>query len=137
VRARENALYGRYRSWFLGRVEDPGAIYANARLALLPTTSGHGLSIKSVEAMASGLPLIATRHALRGMDEAAFSLQNLTLADAPQDFAAALRNAAELPGLSEAERRASASRRYYEQNFSATAYQRNLLALIAPLAPRI
>ena len=136
VRAQQGALYERYRSWFLGRVEDPGAIYANARLALLPTISGHGLSIKTVEAMASGLPLIATRHALRGMDATAFSLQNVTLADAPQDFAAALRKAAAALGLSEVERRASATRSYFMRNFSAEAYQRNLLALIAPLLPR-
>jgi len=53
VRSREPMLFERHKDWFLGRVEDPGAIYAGARLALLPTISGHGLSIKTVEAMAS------------------------------------------------------------------------------------
>ncbi len=57
--------------WFLGRVEDPGAVYANARLVLLPTIGGTGLSIKTVEALSSGLPLIATPQALRGMDREA------------------------------------------------------------------
>ncbi len=69
VRSRDGALFERYKNWFLGRVENPGAIYAGARLVLLPTIDGHGLSIKTVEAMASGLPLIATRLALRGMGD--------------------------------------------------------------------
>ncbi|HMK88528.1 MAG TPA: glycosyltransferase, partial [Methylocystis sp.] len=67
LRARDAALHEHFRGWFLGRVADPGAVYANAKAALLPTISGHGLSIKTVEALASGLPLVATRHALRGM----------------------------------------------------------------------
>ncbi len=133
VRARDGALYERYKSWFLGRVNDPGTVYANARLGLLPTISGHGLSVKTVEAMASGLPLIATSSALRGMGEEAFALKGLRLADAPSDFAAALREAAAALGWSEAERKASAVRAYFDAHFSAQAYQRNLLKLIGPM----
>ena len=42
VRTRAPDLYAAYRDWFLGRVEDPGAIYAGARLVLLPTSAGTG-----------------------------------------------------------------------------------------------
>jgi len=133
VRAREGELYERFRGWFLGRVEDPGAVYANAKAALLPTISGHGLSIKTVEALASGLPLIATRLALRGMDEEALALPGVTLADDAAAFAAALRDAAAAPVPSAEERKASAARAYFDAHFSNAAYRRNLLALAAPL----
>jgi len=32
VRSRDGALFEHYKDWFLGRVENPGAIYASARL---------------------------------------------------------------------------------------------------------
>ena len=130
VRARDAALHERHRGWFTGRVEDPAAVYANAKAALLPTISGHGLSIKTVEAMASGLPLVSTRLALRGMDEAAFSLEGVTVTEDPAGFAAALRALAAGPVPSPADRRASAARAYYEAHFSQAAYQRNLLRLV-------
>jgi glycosyltransferase involved in cell wall biosynthesis len=133
VKAREPALYERYKSWFLGWVDDPGAVYRSAKCVALPTIGGHGLSIKTVEAMASGLPLIATRLALRGMGEEALRLEGVTIADAPQDFAEALRKVAATPAPSEAERKASRVQAYYEAQFSARAYERNLMALIAPL----
>lgn len=134
VKAREPALFEAHKSSFLGRVEDPGAIYATARLALLPTISGHGLSIKSVEAMASGLPLIATAHAFRGMraDPAMFS--NVVVADRAEDFAAALREAVSRPSIPTPEQRAASdTRRFYDANFSLAAYERNLAALTGPL----
>jgi len=136
VRSREPMLFERHKDWFLGRVEDPGAIYAGARLALLPTISGHGLSIKTVEAMASGLPLIATALAFRGMGEEALDLAGLGCADTPQLFASKLRQAAQSPAPTEAERRASAMRAYYDAHFSATAYEQNLAELITPLLAR-
>jgi glycosyltransferase involved in cell wall biosynthesis len=139
VRSRDGALFERYKHWFLGRVENPGAIYASARLVLLPTIDGHGLSIKTVEAMASGLPLIATSLALRGMvplrgsGDRALALEGVVIADAPADFAAALKDAARAPTWSEERRRASAARAYYDAHFSAKAYERNLERLVAPL----
>ncbi len=81
VRARAPEQYERYSRWFLGRVDDPGALYARARLVLLPTVSGTGLSIKTVEAMSSGLPIVASPLALRGMDEAALGIAGLRVAE--------------------------------------------------------
>ncbi|MGJ0508366.1 MAG: glycosyltransferase [Methylocystis sp.] len=132
VRSRASAEYAAYRNWFLGRVDDPGVIYAKARLALLPTISGTGLSIKTVEAMSSGLPLIATPQALRGLDAEAFELSNVTLADTAEAFAAALRAAA--AGKREDSGRAtSPTRAYYEKRFSLAAYRQGVAALAAPL----
>lgn len=131
VRASAREEYAAYKDWFLGRVEDPGAIYGGARLVLLPTISGTGLSIKTVEAMSSGLPLIATPQALRGMDEAASALQNITIVDTAEAFAAALRAAAAAPG--DSDRASSATRAYYETRFSLAAYRECLKATVMPL----
>jgi glycosyltransferase involved in cell wall biosynthesis len=134
VKAREPALYAAYRSWFVGRVADPGAAYATARLVLLPTISGHGLSIKTVEAMASGLPLIATAHAFRGMRVEPSSFANVVVAEGAEDFAGALSRAAAGGTVpTETERAASDTRRFYEAHFSLAAYERELAVLAPPL----
>lgn len=133
VKACEPELFARYKSWFLGRVDDPGAIYAAAKLVLLPTIGGHGLSIKTVEAMASGLPLVSTKLALRGMSDEALRLEGVSIAEAPQAFAAATRRAAASPTRTPQERETCATRAFYDAHFSAQAYERNLLALLAPL----
>ncbi len=133
VKARAPDLFARYKSWFLGRVDDPGAVYAGAKLVLLPTIDGHGLSIKTVEAMASGLPLVSTKLALRGMSEEALRLEGVSIAETRQDFARAVKHAAAMPSRMPQERRESATRAYFEAHFSAQAYEKNLLALIAPL----
>jgi glycosyltransferase involved in cell wall biosynthesis len=134
VKARDPALYQAAQSSFVGRVEDPAAVYAAARLVLLPTISGHGLSIKTVEAMASGLPLIATRLAFRGMraEEARFA--GVVIADDADSFATALRAAAADPRIpSPAERAASDTRRFYEENFSLASYAQRLATLATDL----
>jgi len=133
VKARAPTEYDANRAFFRGRVPDPAAVYANARLALLPTIDGHGLSIKTVEAMASGLPIVATPLALRGMGEAAFALARVDVAEGAEDFASALRAAAARPAPGEAERQSSAARAFYDAHFSQAAYERNLLRLAAPL----
>ncbi len=67
VKRRDAALYESHRALFKGRVDDIGAVYANAGCVLLPTVEGHGLSIKAVEALSCGAPLVATPLAFRGM----------------------------------------------------------------------
>lgn len=133
VRARAPEEYAACKDWFLGRVDDPGAVYAHARLALLPTISGTGLSIKTVEAMSSGLPLVATPQALRGMDADALALDGVKVAETAEDFARALRVAAAAPAPDESVRRASATRTYYETRFSLEAYEGRLAMLAVPL----
>ncbi len=138
VRSQAPELYRRCAGQFTGRIDDPGAAYARAKLVLLPTVGGTGLSIKSVEALSSGLPIIATTLAMRGMTTQALSLDGVTLADSPEDFAAALNAAVARPAPDAAARRASAGRRYYDQHFSLAAYQRNLAAAAGSLiSPRI
>lgn len=134
VRSKAPEQYAAYKDWFLGRVEDPGVVYANARLALLPTISGTGLSIKTVEALSSGLPLIATTQAMRGMDEEALSLPGVVIVSSAEEFADALNRAAAVSApLDEARRRGSPARRYYESRLSLAAYKASLGVLAAAL----
>ncbi|WP_018264925.1 glycosyltransferase [Methylosinus sp. LW4] len=134
VKARDPALYAAHRASFVGRVDDPGAAYATARLVLLPTISGHGLSIKTVEALASGLPLLSTSHAFRGMHVDLARFADVTIADSAEDFARALKAAAADARVpSEAQRAASEMRRFYDAHFSLDAYRANLAALAPAL----
>lgn len=133
VRSRAPDEYRRYRDWFVGRVDDARRVYENARLVLLPMVKGFGLSIKTLEAMASGLPMIATSAALRGMQEDVMNLGDVTVADDSESFANALRRKAREPRRTEAQRRTSGVRAYFDANFSQAVYHRNLEALVAPL----
>ncbi|MGD9539518.1 MAG: glycosyltransferase [Methylocystis sp.] len=133
IRSKAPEQYAAYKDWFLGRVDDPRAVYANARIALLPTISGTGLSIKSVEALSSGLPLIATTQAMRGMDEEALRLPGVVIADSASEFADALSRAAATAPLDESARRVSPARRYYESRFSLAAYKASLGVLTGAL----
>src|ERR1019366_2199198 len=91
VKNRDRALYEAHRALFKGRIADLGAVYAYAACILLPTVEGHGLSIKAVEALSSGAPLIATTAAFRGMGVDSSRLANVTLREDAPGFAAALR----------------------------------------------
>lgn len=133
VRAQAPELHARHQSWFAGRVENPGVFYASARLALLPTVSGTGLSIKTVEALASGLPLIATTRAFRGMDAEALRLEGVVIADSAQEFADALRESAAKSPLQPAQRGGAATRRFYDERLSFAAFQRDLAGLARSL----
>jgi glycosyltransferase involved in cell wall biosynthesis len=54
----------------LGQVTDPQQFFNAVDLVVLPSQSGSGIQEKAVEAVASGLPVVATPHALRGLGEA-------------------------------------------------------------------
>ncbi len=132
-RARAPALLKRHAELFKGRVEDLNAAYANAAAILLPTTEGHGISIKTVEAMSSGAPLIATPLAFRGMKLDPSRLNNVTLAPDAASFAAALRRAHASRLQPQPNYKESDTRRAYEKHFSLNAYRRALLELVVPL----
>ena len=134
LKNRDKALYEAHRTLFKGRVADIGAVYAEAGCILLPTTEGHGLSIKAVEALSSGAPLIATPQAFRGMGVDPRTLGNVTLRENAASFAAALREAAAALGAGGTPAgAASDTRRLYEAAFSPRAYAQALAKATAPL----
>jgi polysaccharide biosynthesis protein PslH len=132
VRERAAGEFELRKEWFVGRVADLNSVYQSSRLILLPAISGHGLSIKAVEAMASGLPIIATRHAFRGMEKDASHIGGITIVDSSEEFAEALALANKDNRVPrDLDRQNSPTRRYYEEHFSLTGYTNNLARLVA------
>jgi hypothetical protein len=138
VKNRESVLYEAHRALFKGRVADLGAVYADAGCILLPTVEGHGLSIKAVEALSSGAPLIATTAAFRGMGIDPSRLANVTLGEDAPGFAAALRETcAKLrAGSLPRDCATSDTRRLYDAVFSPRAYAGALTRIAVPLLER-
>ncbi len=134
VKSRDAALYETHRALFKGRVDDIGAVYASAGCVLLPTVEGHGLSIKAVEALSCGAPLVATPLAFRGMQVDPRRLSNVALAESAADFAQAWRAAQVRADRGETpQSETSDTRRLYEESFSPQAYARTLGAAVAQL----
>ncbi|HEY5141976.1 MAG TPA: glycosyltransferase [Solirubrobacteraceae bacterium] len=68
-----------------GWLEDLTPVFAGARVSVAPLRYGAGLKIKSVEAMAHGVPVVSTAVGAEGMLIAAG--EHLLIADEPHDFA--------------------------------------------------
>jgi glycosyltransferase involved in cell wall biosynthesis len=66
--------------------------YKNIDIAINPALYGSGLKIKTVEAIAYGIPLVTTSIGAQGLHEE--SGRSFLLADTPQEFAAAIRTLA-------------------------------------------
>jgi sugar transferase (PEP-CTERM/EpsH1 system associated) len=71
-----------------GRVPDVRPYLKHARVAVAPLQIGRGVQNKVLEAMAMGLPVVATPQAREGLD--ACSDNELLTATTPSDFAAAI-----------------------------------------------
>jgi glycosyltransferase involved in cell wall biosynthesis len=59
--------YSHPKVTFAGLVEDLEAAYNQADLIILPITNGGGIAIKTLEAIQAELPIVCTRHAMRGL----------------------------------------------------------------------
>ena len=71
-----------------GVVPDAAEFLSKARVIAVPAVSGRGLQIKTIDAIASGIPVVATRHAARGLSELPPSV---AVAETARDFAAHIR----------------------------------------------
>ncbi len=129
---RAPSLLKKHAALFHGRVDDLGAAYRSAAAVLLPTTQGHGISIKMIEALSSGAPLIATPHAFRGSGLNPAKFANVALASDAEGFAAALRQAAAARDAPAPDRRFADTRAAYDATFSFAAYRLALAKLVAP-----
>ena len=72
----------------IGFVADLRAVYASARCAVVPLLQGGGTPLKFVEALAYGLPVIATPRAAAGLDVR--DGENCLLAEGAEEFATAI-----------------------------------------------
>ncbi|MEI9915391.1 MAG: hypothetical protein WDN29_05770 [Methylovirgula sp.] len=99
----------------------------------MPTTSGFGISIKTIEALSCGVPLVATRQAFRGMGLDPATLRNVTLAEDAIAFAEATRQLTKTPNARDRVDSSSDTRQFYEKLFAADAYRQRLAELVEPL----
>lgn len=61
-------LHGRHAGvTVLGRVADAREFLAKARVIAIPSTTGGGVQVKTLDAVATGLPVVATKAATRGL----------------------------------------------------------------------
>jgi glycosyltransferase involved in cell wall biosynthesis len=89
LRRREPALYGANAHLFAGEVPSVYDYYTSAKAVLAPAAAGTGTSIKLVEAVCAGKPILATSLALRGLP-AGESTADLHAHDTAAGFAAAM-----------------------------------------------
>ena len=81
-------LHGRYSNVkYCGFVPSAQAFMAQAKVIAIPSISGSGIQIKTLDAIASGASVVATPIALRGITEYPCSV---SVAERPEDFANSL-----------------------------------------------
>lgn len=71
----------------LGRVADAREFLSRARVVAVPSTAGGGVQVKTLDAVATGLPVVATRAATRGLAQLP---RSVTVVDSAREFAEAL-----------------------------------------------
>jgi glycosyltransferase involved in cell wall biosynthesis len=113
VRERRPDLHNRFYEFFLGRVTDLAPYYRAARSVIAPMRSGGGISVKTIEAFALGMPFIGTPKAYRGFPPEPLSRHGIQSHDDPRAFADAL-----LRALSGDDDTGKRGRAVYEELFS-------------------
>jgi glycosyltransferase involved in cell wall biosynthesis len=106
-------LYGRFCDVFLGRVTDLAPYYRAARSVIAPMRSGGGISVKTIEAFALGVPFIGAAKAFRGFPPELLARHGIQSHDNPRAFADAL-----LRALSGGDDTGKRGRAVYEELFS-------------------
>lgn len=115
----------------LGRVADIAAAYQDTKVVVVPILSGAGISIKTLEALGHGKPVVTTPCGCRGMRGCGESLICRDFSREPDETA---KRILELCASSnERERLGAAAREYIRTNFSPDAYARRMDQVLAPL----
>jgi glycosyltransferase involved in cell wall biosynthesis len=84
------ALFRRYRHLFVGQLPSIFDFYTGAKAVLAPAVAGTGTSIKLVEALCVGKPILATSRALRGLPDGETARADIHVHDSAAAFAAAM-----------------------------------------------
>jgi glycosyltransferase involved in cell wall biosynthesis len=83
-------LFDRFERYFVGEVDDVVSYYQRSAVVFIPTTFGTGTSIKAIEALAAGKPVVATAAAMRGLPADAISAAVHVANDDSAAFAASM-----------------------------------------------
>jgi hypothetical protein len=126
LRRRQAELFLRHARLFVGEVPSVRDLYSGARAVLAPALAGTGASIKLIEALCAGKPVLATSLALRGLPAGALAGADIDVHDTAPGFAEAMRrwSAAPAPATS------PANAALYDRLFSNARYFADLCALI-------
>ena len=89
IKATDRKLFDRFETYFVGEVTDIVSCYRDSAVVVLPTKFGTGTSIKTIEALAAGRPIVATTGALRGLPSPTAS-SVAHVADGSAEFASAM-----------------------------------------------
>ena len=90
LRRRDPELFERHAPLFLGELPSVFDLYAEAQAVLAPAVAGTGTSIKLVEALCAGKPVLTTSLGLRGLPAREMTGVDVHVHDSPAEFAEAL-----------------------------------------------
>lgn len=90
LRRRDPELFDRYRPLFAGEIASVLDLYDAACAVLAPAAAGTGASIKLIEALCAGKPVLTTSLGLRGLPDAERSGPDIHVHDRAAAFAAAM-----------------------------------------------
>jgi hypothetical protein len=127
---RDPCLFECHRRLFAGEVPSVLAAYAAAGAVLAPAAAGTGASVKLIEALCAGKPVLTTSLGLRGLTEAETAGAAIHVHDGAAEFAAAMgacvggrrtsgRPAGQAPGAAAVQ----ANARLYDRLFSNARYR--------------
>lgn len=114
---------------YRGFVPDAQAFMAQARVVAIPTLSGGGVQIKTLDAIASGSAVVATPIALRGISQIPDTVR---VAEQPTDFAELLQSAIATTTPETSDIAAIAAREWFKQRCDSF-----IAALTAAIDPMI
>jgi glycosyltransferase involved in cell wall biosynthesis len=120
LRRRDPELFRRHAAVFMGEVASVFDSYTEARAVLAPAKAGTGTSIKLIEALCAGKPVLTTSHALRGLPAAEMTGADIEVQDTAGSFAAALTRLCD--GSASAPATSSANATLYDRLFSNERY---------------
>jgi glycosyltransferase involved in cell wall biosynthesis len=90
LRRRDPELFSRHATVFAGEVASIFEFYSHARAVLAPAVAGTGTSIKLIEALCAGKPVVTTTLGLRGLPAGEMADADIAVHDTAAAFAKAL-----------------------------------------------
>jgi hypothetical protein len=118
-------LHARYEALLIGEVDNIEDYYRRSKAIVAPAVSGTGTSIKLIEGLCAGKPMVVTSHAMRGLPAIEKNQRFLHVEDAPERFAAAMNALA-----AQAARSSAHAAALYDRSFSGAHFARGLGAIV-------
>lgn len=118
----------------LGQVDDLDGVYRQSKVVVVPLFEGAGISIKTLEGMGRGKPIVSTPCGTRGLTDCDDCLVRLPFDEAPHEVAQRILELCRTESLRKQLGRRAAE--YVQDRFSPAAYGRRMDELIQPTLSR-